>query len=219
MASDTLPTGYECGVFNGRVTPGGTVAIVGCGPVGLASLLTAHLYSPGLIVAVDVDPSRLEIARKIGATATVRNTLGPDSVKELLDLTGSEGFDTVIEAVGLPEAFELCQSILAPGGVIANMGVHGVPAPLHLEKLWDRNISMCMISTRLVALLTIFTAITTRLVDTRSTPMLLSLVASGKIDLSVLVTHEIEFLNGMEAYRVFGAASANKALKVILTFN
>src|SRR6202046_608575 len=189
MLSDILPTGFECGVLNGKVQPGSTVAIVGTGPIGLAALLTAQFYSPAQIVMVDRDANRLELARTFGATACVNIDHG-DPVAEIMKLTGNIGVDCAIEAVGVPASFELCQAIIAPGGVIANVGVHGVKADLHLEQLWDRNI-----------------AITTRLVDTVSTPMLLKTVRAGRIDPARLITHRFQLEDIAGAYDTFGRAA------------
>lgn len=137
MLSDILPTGLECGVLNGKVQPGGTVVIIGSGPIGLAALMTAQLYSPSLLILVDRDANRLKAAKQLGAHHTVDPEHAEQTVK---DLTFGKGCDTVIEAVGLPETFQLCQDLVAPGGTIANVGVHGTKVDLHLEKLWDRNI-------------------------------------------------------------------------------
>jgi alcohol dehydrogenase len=198
MLSDILPTGFECGVLNGKVQPGVTVAIVGSGPIGLAALLTAQFYSPAEIIMIDLDEGRLAIATRFGATATINSTNGK-AVEELMAMTGDRGVDTAIEAVGVPATFELCEQIIAPGGVIANIGVHGKPVALHLEMLWDRNI-----------------AITTRLVDTSSTPMLLKIVGSKKIDPTLLITHRFKFDQMLEAYETFGNAAKTHALKVII---
>jgi alcohol dehydrogenase len=198
MLSDILPTGFECGVLNGRVSPGDTVAIVGAGPVGLAALLTAQLYSPSEIVMVDLDSNRLEVARAFGATKAVA-AAGPDAVAQILDLTNGAGVDVAIEAVGIAATFDVCQSILVPGGRLANIGVHGKPVELHLEKLWDRNIML-----------------TTRLVDTVTTPMLLKMVGAGRLDAKQLVTHRFSFADTMKAYETFSNASRERALKVIL---
>jgi alcohol dehydrogenase len=198
LLSDILPTGFECGVLNGKVQPGSTVAIVGAGPIGLAALLTAQFYSPAAVIMVDLDDSRLATARQFGATATVNSTDGK-AAEAILKLTGGRGADTVIEAVGIPTTFELCEEIVAPGGVIANVGVHGTSAALHLERLWDRNIT-----------------ITTRLVDTVSTPMLLKTVQSGKLDPTRLITHRFKLDAILEAYETFAHAADTKALKVII---
>ena len=198
MLSDILPTGFECGVLNGRVQPGSTVAIVGAGPIGLAALLTAQFYAPAKIIMIDLDDNRLEVARHFGATATVNSGDG-DSVAQIMKLTGDVGVDTAIEAVGIPATFELCAKIIAPGGVIANVGVHGVKVDLHLESLWDRNIT-----------------ITTRLVDTASTPMLLKSVESKRIDPKLLITHRFKLDQILDAYETFGHAADTKALKVII---
>lgn len=137
--SDAFPTGLECGVLSAGVQLGGSVAIVGAGPVGMAALLTARLYTPSLIVMVDLDEGRLATAHSLGAHAIVVSR--PDAEQKLMDLTGGQGFDSVIEAVGIPATFELCQKVVAVGGRIANVGVHGTKVDLHLERLWERNIS------------------------------------------------------------------------------
>jgi alcohol dehydrogenase len=198
MLSDILPTGFECGVLNGKVAPGSSVAIVGSGPIGLAALLTAQLYSPAQIIMIDIDDNRLEIARRFGATDTINSADG-GAVEKVKALTGGRGVDTAIEAVGVPATFELCEDLVGPGGVIANIGVHGVKADLHLERLWSQNI-----------------AITTRLVDTVTTPMLLKTVMSRKIDPSRLITHHFTLDRVVEAYDTFGHAAETKALKVII---
>lgn len=198
MLSDILPTGFECGVLNGKVRPGSTVAIVGSGPIGLAVLLTAQFYSPAEIIVIDLDDNRLAMAKRFGATATINSADGK-AVRNLLEMTGGRGVDTAIEAVGIPATFGLCEGIVAPGGVIANIGVHGSKVDLHLESLWDRNI-----------------AITTRLVDTATTPMLLKTVQSKKIDPTRLITHRFKFDEILDAYETFGHAAKTNALKVII---
>lgn len=198
MLSDILPTGFECGVLNGKVQPGCTVAIVGAGPIGLAALLTAQFYGPAEIIMVDVDDNRLATAKRFGATASINSSDGR-AATEILKMTAGLGADTVIEAVGIPATFELCQEIVAPGGTIANIGVHGTQVALHLERLWDRNIT-----------------ITTRLVDTVSTPMLLRTAQSGRIDPKLLITHRFGLSAIVEAYETFAHAADTKALKVII---
>ena len=199
MLSDILPTGFECGVLNGQVKPGDTVAIVGAGPIGLAVLLTAQFYSPAAVMMIDLDDNRLRVAKEFGAT-TLINSADGKAVERVLELTGGEGVDVAIEAVGVPATFDICQSILAPGGHLANVGVHGKPVELHVEKLWDRNITL-----------------TTRLVDTVTTPMLLKVVGSGKLEPGKLVTHRFALDDVMKAYDTFGNAAKEDALQVILT--
>jgi alcohol dehydrogenase len=199
MLSDILPTGFECGVLNGQVKPGDTVAIVGAGPIGMAALLTAQFYSPASIIMIDMDDSRLEVSKTFGATDTINNQ-NEDAIAKILSLTDNKGVDVAIEAVGVPATFELCQTIVAPGGHIANVGVHGKSAPLHLETLWSKNIT-----------------ITTRLVDTVTTPMLMKTVTSKKIDATKLITHHFALDNIIEAYDTFSHAARDKTLKVILT--
>jgi alcohol dehydrogenase len=199
MLSDILPTGFECGVLNGKVAPGCTVAIVGAGPIGLAALLTAQFYSPGEIIMIDLDDNRLEVARRFGATKTV-NSGSANASQIVKDITGGRGVDVAIEAVGIPATFELCEDIVGPGGTIANIGVHGSKVDLHLERLWSQNI-----------------AITTRLVDTVSTPMLLKTVQAKKIDPTLLITHRFKFDQMLDAYETFGHAAKTKALKVLIS--
>ncbi len=199
MLSDILPTGFECGVLNGKVAPGSVVVIVGAGPIGLAALLTAQFYSPGQIIMIDLDDNRLKIAKKFGATSTINSADGK-AVKAVMKLTDKRGADCVIEAVGVPATFALCQDLIAPGGIIANVGVHGTKVDLHLETLWDRNI-----------------AITTRLVDTVTIPMLFKTVAAKKIDPARLITHRFKLADIIEAYATFGNAAKTKALKVIIS--
>ncbi len=124
MLSDILPTGFECGVLNGKVEPGSIVAIVGVGPVGLAALLTAQFYSPAEIIAIDLDDNRLAMAKNFGATTTINSADGK-AVETVMKMTGKRGVDTAIEAVGIPATFELCEKLVAPGGIVANIGVHG----------------------------------------------------------------------------------------------
>lgn len=197
MLSDILPTGFECGVLNGKVAPGCSVAIVGSGPIGLAALMTAQFYAPALLIVIDPDRRRLEVAQRFGAT----HVLAPDAgtVGRVMALTGGRGADTVIEAVGVPASFELCEELVAPGGTIANIGVHGTKADLHLERLWSHNIT-----------------ITTRLVDTVTTPQLLKAVASHRLAPASLVTHRFRLDRMEEAYDTFGRAAQTGAMKVII---
>ncbi|MFZ6673538.1 zinc-dependent alcohol dehydrogenase family protein [Undibacterium sp. Xuan67W] len=198
MLSDILPTGFECGVLNGKVQPGSVVAIIGAGPIGLAALLTAQFYSPAEIMMIDLNVNRLEVAIRFGATSIVDSSNG-NAAETVMKLTNGRGVDTAIEAVGIPATFELCEKIIAPGGTIANIGVHGTKVDLHLENLWDRNIT-----------------ITTRLVDAVTTPMLLKSLQSKKIDPQLLITHRFSFDQIMDAYETFSHASDTHALKVMI---
>jgi alcohol dehydrogenase len=199
MLSDILPTGFECGVLNGAVAPGSTVAIVGAGPVGLAALLTAQFYSPAEIISIDLDDNRLAVAKTFGATGTVNSSNGT-AAATVMEMTGGRGVDTAIEAVGVPATFELCQEIVTAGGRIANIGVHGEKADFHIERLWSHNITL-----------------TTRLVDTVTSPMLLKCICSKKIDAKQLITHRFSFEQIADAYETFRHAAKTRALKVIIT--
>jgi alcohol dehydrogenase len=198
MLSDIFPTGFECGVLNGKVKPGDAIAIVGAGPIGLAALLTAQFYSPARIIMIDGDENRLQLATTLGATDVISSTDG-SAVKAVMTLTDNRGVDVAIEAVGLPESFDTCQSIVAAGGHIANVGVHGKPVQLNLHKLWAHNITL-----------------TTGLVDTVTTPMLLKTVLSGKLQPKQLVTHHFTLANVMQAYDTFADATHARSLKVII---
>jgi len=199
MLSDILPTGFECGVLNGQVKPGDTIAIVGAGPIGLATLLTSLFYTPAEIIVIDLDDNRLNVAKTFGATQVINSSDGK-AVEALMKLTNGKGVDVAIEAVGVPATFELCEAIVTAGGHIANIGVHGKSVVLHLETLWSKNIT-----------------ITTRLVDTVTTPMLFKNVQSKKLQPRKLITHHFKLTQILEAYDTFGNAANEKALKVIMT--
>ncbi|MEU8717436.1 zinc-dependent alcohol dehydrogenase family protein [Streptomyces sp. NPDC048663] len=197
LLADIFPTSYEVGVRNGRVGPGDTLAVVGAGPIGLAAIATARLFSPERIIAVDLTPARLEAAHRFGADAVA--DVHEAAAQLVADLTDGLGADVVIEAVGMPESFELCTRMVRSGGRVANVGVHGRPAILHLEDLWSKNVT-----------------ITTGLVDTYSTPMLLRMAAAGRLPTAQMVTHTFALDRMGEAYDVFGRAGETAALKVVL---
>ena len=187
--ADILPTAYEVGVLNGRVEPGDTVAIVGAGPIGLAAIMTAKLFTPGRIV---VDRHRRRAARegsRFGADVTINNSR-EDALAAVMELTDGLGADVAIEAVGVPETFELCTELIRPGGRVANVGVHGHAATLHLERLWIRGVT-----------------ITTGLVDTFTTPKLMKLIAEGRLDPTPFATHRFALDETMEAYDIFADAA------------
>jgi alcohol dehydrogenase len=197
--ADILPTAYEVGVLNGRVEPGDTLVVVGAGPIGLATIMTAKLHTPGRIVAVDLADARLEKALEFGADVAINNGR-EDAVARVLELTDGLGADVAVEAVGVPATFELCADVIRPGGRVANAGVHGCPATLHLERLWIRDVT-----------------ITTGLVDTVTTPKLLKLIAEGRLDPTPFATHRFALDETEEAYDTFADAAATNALKVVLS--
>jgi alcohol dehydrogenase len=199
MLADILPTGYEVGVLNGAVRPGDVVAVVGAGPIGLSAIMGSRLFSPSHIVAIDKADTRLEAAKQFGADVVVNNDR-EDALAAVRTLTGGLGADVAIEAAGVPATFELAAALIRPGGHVANIGVHGEPATLHLEELWIKNVT-----------------ITTGLVDTYSTPTLLRLVTSHQVDAARFITHHFLLDDFIEAYDVFGRAADTGALKVVLT--
>jgi alcohol dehydrogenase len=199
MLADILPTSYEVGVLNGNVQPGDVVAVVGAGPIGLSAIMGAKLFSPSTIIAIDLADARLDAAKRFGADATFNNT-SADALAYVHELTNGLGVDVAIEAVGVPASFELCTALVRPGGHVANIGVHGKSATLHLETLWARDVT-----------------ITTGLVDTYSTPTLLKLVTSRQIDASPFATHHFDLDDVITAYDVFARAADTGALKVVLT--
>ncbi len=196
--ADILPTSFEVGVLNGMVSPGDVVAIVGAGPIGLAAILTSRLYTPGRIVAIDLADSRLQSATRFGADTTINNSR-EDALATIMELTDGLGADVAFEAVGVPDTFELAADLIRPGGRVANIGVHGKAASLHLEKLWIRDVT-----------------ITTGLVDTFSIPQLMRLIASGRLDPSLFATHRFALGDTMDAYDTFADAASTGALKVVL---
>jgi alcohol dehydrogenase len=198
LLSDIFPTGFEIGVEYGQVKPGDTVAVVGAGPVGLAAIATAGLYGAARVVAIDPDVNRREVALRIGASDAV-DADGSDARKEVLALTDGFGVDVAIEAVGIPATFQMCLDVVRPGGHVANVGVHGAPVELDLQSLWIQNLT-----------------ISTGLVNTTSLPMLLKLVASGKLPATELVTHRFELADILAAYDTFGRAAETRALKVLM---
>jgi alcohol dehydrogenase len=197
MLSDILPTGYEIGVLNGRVKPGDTIAIVGSGPIGMSALLTAQFFSPAKIYMIDLDNNRLGVAKKFGATDII-NSETENVIEKIMSET-KDGVDVAIEAVGLPATFDICQNIVRPGGNVAVVGVHGHSVDFQLQKLWIQNITL-----------------TTGLVSTYTTPMLLKNVSSGKLQPEKLITHHFAMDDILQAYKVFGDAGKEKALKVII---
>lgn len=197
MLSDILPTGHEIGVIDGCVKPGDTIAIIGAGPIGMSALLTALFYSPARIYMIDLDENRLAAAKKAGATEII-HTGKEDAVKRIAAET-KDGVDVAIEAVGIPATFDICQHIVRPGGHIANIGVHGQPVSLQIQDLWIKNITITM-----------------GLVNTNTTPMLLKTISSGKLDPKKLITHHFKLDDMLQAYEVFGNASKEKAMKVII---
>lgn len=199
MLADILPTSHEVGVLNGTVRPGDVVAIVGAGPIGLAAIMTARLYSPSHIVAIDIADSRLDAAKRVGADITI-NSRNENPLEIVRGLTEGLGADVAMEAVGLPETFELAVDLVRPCGHVANIGVHGSAATLHLENIWIRDLT-----------------ITTGLVDTYSTPALIKLLQSGQLDPASIVTHRFALDEFDTAYDVFTRAAETGALKVVLT--
>jgi alcohol dehydrogenase len=198
MLSDILPTGHEIGVQYGGVKPGDVVAVVGAGPVGLAAIMTAGLYGPSRVIAIDLDDNRLEQSRRFGATDTVVSGR-PDTVERVKALTDGLGVDVAIEAVGIPQTWDLCLQLVRPGGRVANVGVHGKPVEFPIQDLWIANIT-----------------VTTGLVNTDTTDTLLKMVASGKLPASLFASHTFRLADILEAYDVFGRAAETKALKVVI---
>ncbi len=199
MLSDILPTGFEIGIRNGRVKPGDVVAVIGAGPVGLSSIMTAKLYGPSRVIALDLDANRRQRALEFGATDEVDNSQG-DWKEQVLAMTDGLGVDTAIEAVGIPATFDMCTELVRPGGTVANVGVHGAPVELQLQDLWIRDI-----------------AITTGLVSTSTTPMLLKLVAQGQLTPGQFVSHRFALDEMMDAYDVFERAAETEAMKVAIS--
>ena len=199
MLADILPTAFEIGVLNGKVQPGDVVVVVGAGPIGLSAVSGALLFSPSLVVAIDLADSRLDAAKLFGADVIVNNSR-EDPLQIVQGLTDGLGADVVIEAVGMAATFELATSLVRPGGHVANIGVHGKPAALHLESLWAKDVT-----------------ITTGLVDTFSTPMLSRLVISHKVNAARFITHHLRLEEIVDAYDISINSATSGALKIALT--
>ncbi|MCH6229452.1 zinc-dependent alcohol dehydrogenase family protein [Microbacterium sp. CFH 31415] len=199
MISDILPTGHEIGIRYGAVEPGDVVAVIGAGPVGLAAMTTASLYGPSRVIAIDIDPNRVEQAKRFGASDGVVSS-GADWREQVLALTDGLGVDVAIEAVGLPSTWDMSLEIVRPGGHVANVGVHGKPVTFPLESAWIQNLT-----------------ITTGLVNTDTSRMLIKLLAQGRLDVAGFISHRFSLGDIMDAYDTFGRAAETKALKVILT--
>ncbi|GHH82832.1 alcohol dehydrogenase [Streptomyces sulfonofaciens] len=193
LLSEVLPTAYEVGVRNGHVSPGDHVVVVGAGPVGLATVITAQIYSPRRTVAVDLSSARLERAARLGADAAQL----PGEL--LAELAEGRGADVAVEAAGNPDSFVLCTRAVRPGGQIANIGMHGRPAVLHLEAMWRKNLT-----------------ISTGQVDTFSTPLLMNLLTAGRLHVTDLVTHQLALDQAEEAYDMFAHGPETGTLKVVL---
>lgn len=198
MLSDILPTGFEIGVQYGQVKPGDVVAVIGAGPVGLSVIMTAGLYGAARIISIDLDANRIEQALKFGATDGVSSS-DPEWKSKVMAMTDGHGVDVAVEAVGIPATFEMATQIVRPGGHVANVGVHGKPVQLRLQDLWIQNINISM-----------------GLVNTNTTPMLLKLVAQGKLKVDKFATHHFKLNEMMSAYDTFSRAAETKALKVII---
>lgn len=200
MLSDILPTGFEIGVRNGDVQPGDVVAVVGAGPVGLSVMMTAGLHGASRVIAIDLDDNRLEMARRFGATDTVNSSAGDWRNKVLAMTDGGLGVDVAVEAVGVPETFDMCTALIRPGATVANVGVHGASVELKLQDLWIKDVS-----------------ITTGLVSATTTPMLLKLVKQGKLKPEQFVTHRFKLGQMVEAYDTFARAAETKAMKLAIS--
>jgi len=200
LLSDILPTGHEIGVQYGQVKPGDAIAIVGAGPVGMSVLLTSQFYSPSIIIMIDMDENRLNVAKELGATHTINSAT--ENVLETIKSIVGDGVDVAIEAVGIPATWDICQKIVKPGAHIANVGVHGVKVDFEIEKLWIKNLT-----------------ITTGLVNTNTTPMLIKAVSANRFDLKKLITHHYKLDEIEEAYQIFLNGAKEKALKIIISNN
>ncbi|MCM4169356.1 Alcohol dehydrogenase [Arenibacter antarcticus] len=199
LLSDILPTGHEIGVQYGKVKPGDEIAIIGAGPIGMSALLTAQFYSPSKIIMVDLDDNRLKLAKELGATHTI-NSGTTDVEAAIKAIVDGDGVDVAIEAVGIPQTWDICQKIVKPGAHIANVGVHGKKVDFEINKLWIKNLT-----------------ITTGLVNTNTTPMLLKAVSTNSLDLKKMITHHFPLSELEHAYQVFLNGAEEKALKIIIT--
>lgn len=194
LFSEVLPAAFELGVRNGKVRPGAVVVVVGAGPVGLSALVIAGIYSPARIISVDLSPARLAAATRVGADeAELPGRL-------IADLSDSPGADVVIEAAGSPESFVLCTRVVRSGGHIANIGMHGAPVTLHLEELWQKNIT-----------------ISTGQVNTSSTAWLLDVLTPEHMAaLSRIITDKCDLGDIRAVYETASTAVQSGALRTVM---
>lgn len=201
MLSDILPTGYEIGVLMGAVKKGDVVAVVGAGPVGLAAIMTAAASGASKVIAVDGNKFRLEQSREFGATDTINVDDGHDVVEELKKLSRDGlGVDVAIEAVGIPATFRTALDSVRPGGHVANVGVHGAPVELPIDRDWINNLTITM-----------------GLINATTTNDLLDQIERGEIKPEKFVTHHFTFDEIDAAYDTFSRAADEHALKVIIS--
>ena len=197
FVGDILSTGYF-GAENGKIQPGDTVAVFGSGPVGMCAMATARLFGPATIVAVDIDDSRLEFAKKNGWADVGLNPNKVDVPQALRDMTEGRGADVTIEANGFEPTFKGAINSVRPGGTVSIIGVFEKPQIVEMNKLWIKNITIAM-----------------GLVNANRIPELINLIKAGKIDMRPLITHTLPLSQVAEAYDIF-EERRDGAIKVVL---
>lgn len=197
FVGDILSTGYF-GAENGNIQPGDTVAVFGSGPVGMCAMATARLWGPARIVAVDIDDSRLEFAKKNGWADYALNPQKVDVVQALKDMTGGRGADVTIEANGFEPTFKGAIDGVRAGGTVSLIGVFEKPQVVEMNKLWKKNIAIKM-----------------GLVNANRISELIDLIKEGKLNMKPLITHTLPLSQVAEGYDIFEERRDN-AIKVVL---
>lgn len=197
FVGDILSTGYF-GAENGNIQPGDTVAVFGSGPVGMCAMATARLWGPARIVAVDIDDSRLEFAKKNGWADYGLNPQKVDVVQALKDMTGGRGADVTIEANGFEPTFKGAIDGVRAGGTVSLIGVFEKPQVVEMNKLWIKNIAIKM-----------------GLVNANRISELIDLIKEGKLNMKPLITHTLPLSQVAEGYDIFEERRDN-AIKVVL---
>ncbi|MEX0801523.1 MAG: zinc-binding dehydrogenase [Dehalococcoidia bacterium] len=201
LATDIMSTGFGA-IERANARFGDSVAIFAQGPLGLCATAGARARGCGLIIAVDTLPDRLEISRKLGANVTI-NAKEKDPVAEIMALTGQQGVDIAVEAVGTQPTFEACTRVVRRGGTVSSIGVYGLTPALSMPTL-----SVSFLHRNII----------TTLCPSGSDRMehLLGLLASGSVDLSALFTHSMNLADTPKAYELFRSKTEG-VLKIAVT--
>ncbi|MBI4588118.1 MAG: alcohol dehydrogenase catalytic domain-containing protein [Candidatus Rokubacteria bacterium] len=194
---DILSTGYAC-AENGGIRPGDTVAVFGCGPVGLLALQSAHLFGPARVFAVDRVDYRLKLAEELGATPVDLDR--GDPIEQLRAATAGRGPDVVLEAVGHEIPFAQAIQAVRAGGTVSSVGVYveasiGFPAREAFFKDLTLKMGICNARNYIVPLM--------------------PLVRVGKLQPARIITHTLPLADAPRGYAIFDRKE-DRAIKVLL---
>ena len=180
FVGDVFSTGYYA-AREGHIETGDTVAIFGCGPIGLAALAAAWQFGAGRVISVDMFPNRLAVAAHYGAL--VIDARGGAVAERVRGVAGGEGADVAIEAVGKTETFEHALQSVRRGGAVSAVGLFFEPVTFPINELMTRGLRLSM-----------------GLGNLGFMSRLMSMISAGRVDLSPLATHTFALKDGLEAY-------------------